>query len=524
MQISKTTYQEALLLLVGEGSSRSKELVREFLDTTERSAGRKEIVTEDDAMIDVYKHLIKAVIKENINQDQIEEDPGASKILLLKLESIEALKDFPVERDLLRDVFSSGTKISESQINDFMKKLRNVILHAQIDESARKIFSANHRMDGIDDPDVQEIELLKLKDILSNSLKSIEEKQATAEHKASESYVSFSDLSSIKRSIETYVERSVVGVIKSGLQGLNRALGSRGGIGRGEAVVFPASSHNYKSGILIDWICWCATYNEFVVKPGKKPLLYFVSVENEVHQNVMIIFEKLYSRTERKKIDIKNVSLEYAAEWIHKYFAQYNIEVIIDRYTPHEFSFGLFLKRYNSFLEFGYEMVMFDLDYMSEVKGIDPGDTISTQGQIQLIKENYLKFTNHAKSSGYTLVTGHQLTKAAEELASRYKNGVVKRFNYSLMADSSDVHRIVDVIIFLQLEINLDGHKFLTMYLKKNRGCMDTQESHKYCAYPFTELGILDDINDFPMYVTDINDWNSPDAVREQNASDATLF
>jgi hypothetical protein len=192
------------------------------------------------------------------------------------------------------------------------------------------------------------------------------------------------------------------------------------------------------------------------------------------------------------------------ADWLKVYFDQFDIELIMDRYTPHEFSYRKYIQRFNSFVDQNYEMVLFDLDYMSEACGIDPGDTFSMQGKIQLIKENYVKFRSHANQCGYFLATGHQLTKEAEKMAANDRYAI-KKFNPSLMADSSDVHRTVDGLFYLQLVSNVDGVKFLMCQNRKNRGCMDTPEKDKFFAYPFTEFGIMDDIDDLPGYVTDID-------------------
>ncbi len=519
MFVSASTYLEALFLLLGDNSDRSRSVVKEFLAVTEKEAGKKDITTADDDLIEVYKSLIKSVMAENISQD----NRTASKILLLKIKSNEIIKSYPVVRDLLTDVLTAEEPISSTQIDEYLKRLRNSLLLAQMEDLNRKIFAKSRNVAEIQDVDEQEAAIANIKGMLDHSLKAIEQRQQTSDTKASESYVSMSDPESIRRALDTYMDRSVRGIIKTGLQGLNKSLGQRGGLGLGETAVFCASSHNYKSGILVSFMIWAIIYNKVIVEPGKKALVYFVSLENEVHQNLMLVFKVLYCRVEKKNVDLKTLSTEMIIDWLQNYFAQFDVELFIDRYTPHEFSFGKFTKRYNAFCDLGFQMILFDLDYMSEARGIDPGDTLSPQGQIQLIKENYLKFVNHAKQCGYLLTTGHQLTKKAEEVAgqSRY---AVKKFNPSMMADSSDVHRIVDVLFFIQLENNVDGHKFMTMRNHKNRGNMDTPEKDKFFAYPFTEFGIEDDLYDLPKYVTDIDAWGLDKGVLTSAIEEAAMF
>lgn len=520
MLVTAATYLDALFLLLGDNSDRSRSMVKEFITATERDKNRKEIISgDDDELIDVYKMLIKTVISEEITQ----ENRNASKILLLKIKSNEVIKSHPVIRDLLSDVLTAEEPISASQIDKYLKSIRNALLLAEADEANRKLFSRVQKAAMITDPDEQELELQKVKQIFDDSVKNIDRRVNSAENKASETYVSLSDKESIQRALEIFMDRNVRGVLRSGLQGLNRSLGDRGGFGLGEMAVFLASSHNYKTGMLVSIMLWTVLYNKMNVTPGKRPLVYFVSLENEVNQNLMDIFKILYSREERKKVDVNAWSVAAITEWLQAYFSKFDVELFIDRYAPHDFSYNRFTKRFNAFADLGYEMVAFILDYMSEARGIDPGDTMSAQGTIQLIRENYTKFRTHANQQGYFSATGHQLTKKAEELAQQYRNGVVKRFHPGLIADSSDVHRIVDLLFYLQLETNMDGVRFLTMVNRKNRGNKDTPENHKYCAYPFTEFGIMDDVDGIPMFVTDIDAFGS-ESRRDDAMTDSTLF
>lgn len=518
MIIPESIFLDALFLILADNSERSKKLVKEFLDIHEKNSNKNEVFTVKDDIVTLYVNLIKICMTENITQ----EDKISCKILLLKIKDDDTLKQHPVTKDLISDILTSKETIPSNQIDEYIKKIRNIIIYSSINDTTRKVFARNKMIETIQDSVTQEQEILKIKNMFDESLKSIEDKMADSA-KATESYISFSDRESLIKSLSTYVEKSVVGLIYPGLQGLRRALGKRGGLGRGESAVFAACSHNFKSGMLLLWVIWAIEYNKFVVAPGKKALVYFVSLENEVDKNLMNIIRSVYGRVEKKHIDEKNMKPEQLIDWLQKHFSKFDVELIMDRYTPHEFTFGKFVARYNQFVEKDLEMVMFDLDYLSEGKGIDPGDTFSSQGLIQLIRENYLKFKNHSNQNAYLFTTGHQLTKKAEELK-RDVRYPVKRFNPSLMADSSDVHRIVDCLIFLNIENNIDGNKFLTGLLYKNRGCEDTPESHKFFAYPFTEFGIEDDVDGPARYVTDIDAYMGPDNRKNEILSDSSVF
>jgi hypothetical protein len=521
MFVSASTYLDAIFLLLGDNSDRSKAMVKEFLDLSDKGKNKKEMYSQDDELIECYRGLIKSVINENITQ----ENQTASKMLLLKVKSNEVLKSHPVVRDLLTDILTNQEAITDKQVDKYLKSIRNAILLAEIDNTARKVFAKTKLVSEIHDVEEQESELSRVSEFLNSSLKNIEAKRTMTNTKASETYVSLSDTDSIMRAIDTFMDRNIRGIITTGLQGLNKALGDRRGIGLGETTVFAAPSHNYKTGMLVSFLIWATAYNSFkqVVEPGKKAMIYFISLENEVSQNIMDVFKALYGRVEKKKVDVTTLSKEFITQWLMDYFGQFDVEVFIDRYTPHEFSFSRFTQRYNAFTELGYHIVVVDLDYMSEARGLDPGDTVSSTGRRQMISENYLKFPNHAKQCGYALITGHQLNRSADEEGQK-KRYAVKTFNPSMMAESSDVMRAIDILFFLKLENNVDNHKFLTAINRKNRYCKDTKEADKFFAYPFTEFGIMDDIDDLPQFVTDIDAWGTPQGASDANILEAALF
>jgi hypothetical protein len=226
---------------------------------------------------------------------------------------------------------------------------------------------------------------------------------------------------------------------------------------------------------------------------------------------------------EKKEADLNIMKTDVITVWLRDYFSQFDVEVFIDRYTPHEFSYGVFNRRRNSFVEQGYQLLLTDLDYMGIAQGIDPGDHVSTQGKIQRIDEAYLRFTNDAKMNGYLLTTGHQLTKRAAELAAMNRYAV-KDFNQSLMADSSDVYRHIDGLFFIQLVNNSSGRKFMMMQNTKNRGNPDTPEAHKFFAYAFTTAGITDDVGGKPCWVTDIDAYGIEEGAQDSEILEYAVF
>ena len=69
MHVSPSTYLEALFLVLGDSSDKTKALVREFLTVSEKEGQGRDLITGEDELIPVYRYLIKTVVAEGITQD-----------------------------------------------------------------------------------------------------------------------------------------------------------------------------------------------------------------------------------------------------------------------------------------------------------------------------------------------------------------------------------------------------------------------------------------------------------------------
>jgi hypothetical protein len=81
------------------------------------------------------------------------------------------------------------------------------------------------------------------------------------------------------------------------------------------------------------------------------------------------------------------------------------------------------------------------------------------------------------------------------------------------MSDSSDVHREVDTLVFLEIEVNHDGIPFLTLQRNKRRYDEVTPQAHKHFAMPFVGIrGLEDDIEwSKPGFTRSMYTWNVDD-------------
>lgn len=491
MLISPELFLDCILLIVNDGRTETVELVKSLIALFESDVNT--IHSVDQEVTKFYIRIIKAIMLNGTTK----ESPDELRLILLKFKSDKTLEKRTDIYQLLHDTFMSKDKLSETKTNRIIQHIKNTLIWHKSNKHSRTIFAALSRCADLVNPDEQTIELIGIQNhvkefdqVFSSGLNGNTNKRIDR--------IDFSNKESITQGIKKHKQRTVTGIIKVGLRGLAEMLGHHKGYARGESVVFNALSHNFKSGLLVSSAIWAVMYNIPSGSKGK-PLIYFVSVENEAFQNMIWAFRQQYYQITGGAPD--HMTDDEVCNWIYEFFNKNGITFIIDRYQPSEFGYEDLVQNIEEFEAAGYEVYMCVIDYMNNMKKGGGRDLVGNHLQV---KELYSNCCNYTKNKGITLVTAHQLNREAAKIVSIGTSNVVKRFNSDHLADSMDPQREVDVCIFIHLEKGHNGRKYLTMNLTKHRYVDDTPEIRKYCAYPFTPLGIVDDIHTEPLYTRDI--------------------
>jgi hypothetical protein len=314
--------------------------------------------------------------------------------------------------------------------------------------------------------------------------------------------VDMSDRAAVKQTLRRHADRAIRGVIKTGLHGLNRALGRVGGIARGRSMCFNALPHKYKSGMLLSAAIWTILYNDPPPDMWGKQVCYLASLENEVPENIKWMFRKAYiSETGQSPDHLTDDEVE---EWISALFNRRGYKLIIERHLPQNFGYTEFTARIKYFEELGYEVVLAVVDYLQLARK-GSSEKASMQARDMLVQELFSNFCNFCKNRDITFVTAHPLNRKAQEIVSSQTSNAVHRFNADHLADSMGVEREVDISIYMHIEKNHAGDVFLTFKLTKHRYVDDTPEAHKTFAYKFhPKLGIIDDIHGRATFIREI--------------------
>lgn len=475
-------------------------------------------------------NLYIGILREIIHTGLTIKEKSPLRTILLKAKSSPALEKRRDLYDLLQELFSSEEAASLQQMEMCLNRVENAIRIEYMDKQSRSIFGALNRAREQSDP-VEQKKALDLVDELSGKIPehSSKLKSTSAKPKGMVESISMSNKEQVSSGLSKQVARSVTGVIKLGLQGLNQMLGRPGGAMRGESIVFAALSHHYKSGMLNSILSWAALYNVYACG-DKIPLILGISLENEAHENMVWTFRQQYRL--RTGLNPDGLSEAEIVDWICDLYSKSGVELVIERHLPQEFGYDELVSRVEFFKAAGFEVIACSLDYLNCMK---KGSGNKNHGNHLDVKELASKTCNYFKSEGITLFTGHQLTREAKKLVSMGVTNVVKKFGADHISDAFDLFREVDTVIYLHIENNAEGIPFLTMKIDKHRYVEDTKEAHKYCAYPFTEFGILDDINGAPGFTRDIYaysldgvDLNSsapiPDRVKLDQLVEAAIF
>lgn len=248
-------------------------------------------------------------------------------------------------------------------------------------------------------------------------------------------------------------------------------------------------THN--SMILNKLTRWQFQYNR-PPRDIKNPLIMMISLENETYQNIEYMFRELWINI-RRELPPTEITIEQKAEFIYEVVRRSGWKLVFDRKLGENFAYSDFVAMFTEYQKAGYTPVLAVIDYMNMMaKSTAASDKV---GNHLLVRELYTKICNFTKSHGCTIATAAQLNRKAMEVAQMFPHGAVKKFGPSMLADSTDVQREVDIVFYMHIEKDTGGRSFWTFNWNKHRYNDGTPESAKYFAYMFRgPYGIPDDV------------------------------
>lgn len=474
-------FLDALTILLHENTSEKVRLVQSLIDTY-RSHGNEGLANETDVNR-FFVYALEEVIKLKTTND----DHHDKQLILAKFASDPILvKHKEIYKNLERLVLSEYP-VSANRIEYYTQKINNHITQVNVMAHLKSTWKAMNKATAATDANEQKLMLDAVVQASSKIGESIRLSGIPVKQKALE-IIDFSDKESLEKGRAVFKERKETNVYRLGLKGLNMMLGKAGGLTLGDSLVINAASHNYKSGMMMSIAKWLVRYNKPHTRPEEgKPTILFTTLENEAHSNMMWFFRNTYETMYLKSSD--GISDREIVDHIFDYFNENGFTLLVERYLATDFGYEEYVERYEELVSQGHRILFSIIDYMNPMK-----KTKSERNDLGLAAL-YNGLINYNKSRATTTITGHQLNRQASELVAQGVTNVVRRFNESYIADGMAVQREIDISWYTHIEKNQHGDPYLTVKWGKHRGVDDTPEAHKYCAFPFTKFGLIDDVD-----------------------------
>lgn len=425
-----------------------------------------------------YDWLTGVPLSTKVTQEEIK-----SRLLI----NCSFAEDYAEVISTLMDIDLEDKEKIEERISSIIAELKHdlnlAVIGSMVSDVHRKVnFSIEHFDVG------QTLEDLKgqIEDIQS---------QNASMHEGFGGKVDFSNIESIEKTIEDAKENlSHEGLLKTGLQGLNKMWGI-GGLIRGGSYLHNARTHNYKSGILLDYCQWFCTLNTpRLIDKTKRPMILRVSFENKPSQDIPIMFRSLWEEEHQQKCDFAEVDIKTAAAYIkEKYEAKgYHFELVC--FDPNNMDVWDLINVLKGYEAEGFEIAAVIVDYMelltkkgSRTKRLD-----------ELIVYCYEVLRNYCFPRSITQVHAHQLNTATDEILRETGSAgfAKKTAGGGFTMNCKSLETKVDGSCNMHIH-RIEDEAYLTFAWAKNRTSSDTPERAKSFAYKFERYGgITPDINE----------------------------
>lgn len=275
------------------------------------------------------------------------------------------------------------------------------------------------------------------------------------------------------------------GVIMTPYQGINKMMGSHGGIRRGETCVITALTHMYKSGMTLDIFMGCPLYNKpYMRDPNKKPLNLRISYENTTQQDFTHMYTKLMETDTGVPVDMKHINVAEASEYVLNRLSVNGYESQIVHVDPSDFTYYDLFKIIETLEEDGYEIHLLTIDYLNMMS--KAGCVNESTGDN--IRDLYRRTRNFCLRRGIALVSPHQFSSEARKVERGEPRNFVKVVTGKGFYDGcSRLEHELDLEISLHI-VDFNNERYLTAQRGKHRG-VRTPAKDQYCVYKFEPIG-----------------------------------
>lgn len=281
---------------------------------------------------------------------------------------------------------------------------------------------------------------------------------------------------------------STDGALRTGWKGFNKFLGHVGAFKRGEFILNAGLQHNFKSQLLLLLFAQIALFNTPVLRDKtRKPLLYFISLENEIQDNLLILYKYIVENETGQPVVDADIDPDEASAYVAKRLRESGFEVKMTRFDPTEFSCAAFLSHLDGLYAEGYEIIGLFVDYLNMMSksGIEAG---AHGDDIRML---FRRVRNYTSPRGIAFFTPHQLSSDATQLSRENVEDFVKIVagkNYYDGCRRLGQEPDLEIIHHIVTE---NGKKYLTIQRGKHRNVNQTPMEDQYLVLPFEPVGTI---------------------------------
>lgn len=277
------------------------------------------------------------------------------------------------------------------------------------------------------------------------------------------------------------------GALKPGWQAMRRFLGECEGFKRGEFVLMGALKHNFKSGMMMCLLVHILMFNPPKLRdPSKKPLISFISYENEIEGNIKFIYEYIYANTTDSAPDFGRVTPKEMSEYVVNFFKNSGYHVKMVRIDPSDYTYSRLITYLETLQHEGYEIIALFIDYfnMMSKRGLE---TSASGDDIRLLAR---RIRNYTSPRAITCFTPHQLSSAAQLLSREGAEGFAKTVANQAYWDGCVRLGHEPDLEFAMHIVKRFKQSYLDVYRGKHRYTV-TPEEHQGFTLPFDPIKTL---------------------------------
>lgn len=495
---TKDRFLDAIFLYAYDSSVDSKLLLHAMLDVYDKVI--KGNVTIDTPENRSYVEVLRQLMQSDID---VASDADVAQLMMQINSCCKNLRKGDPERieTILNGAMTAKPETKLRRIRILKMRLQHWTMWVNMDAHMRQLYMLKEKVATTVDPEKQEV---MIQDLLSKGREMVDA-MSNSRHNERLDTIDCRKTPTIVDAVRKYRTKRKKGVLKFGWQALNRML--NGGVMIGEFMVTAALSHNYKSGLLMKMARWICQYNNPPPTPdGMTPTVLFISLENEIFENLMQIYCELKIMAgEEPDITIPEEEL---ANYIVSELGKRGWLVVFER-VDDTFTWNDFITMQQKYRNEGCKIWATLLDYLipMSLDGIDEGSNDAIRRQ----KLSH-KFATLAEREMQFIGTSMQFGPEAEVIAASGVTNVVKKFRAGMLGDCKGVKREAGIMIYHHLEKTPDGDVFFTAQWDKHRYQQPPPVSDQYFAMkfispdegPVSMIGAKDDLLTEDQSYTDI--------------------